>query len=374
MNSALAFDAKRAFHNHTGLGNYSRFILSGLAERYADRYSFHLMNPKPGSLFSERDPVLKEERPEGIYSTFSSLWRSAGMYKDLRKMDVRLFHGLSNELPAGLSLQNIRSIVSIHDLIFESHPQFYRAADRWIYQKKFRSAAQNADRVLSVSAHTREELIERYAIPEEKIFVHYQSCHTVFQKDGDPKQDRQVQKDLKLPDQYALSVGTVEPRKNLLSSLKALKELDIPLVVIGKGGAYRKQCMDFVTENGMGHRLFWLSDIGTEQLASLYRCAALSLYPSEVEGFGIPIIEALFSRCPVITNRNGVFPEAGGPDSWYVNPQEPEEIRTAIRSILDDAQNTASRTERGLAYARKQFEPHQLIDQLSGHYQELLSN
>ena len=109
-------------------------------------------------------------------------------------------------------------------------------------------------------------------------------------------------------------------------------------------------------------------------IPSLYRCAALSLYPSEVEGFGIPIIEALFSRCPVITNRNGVFPEAGGPDSWYVNPQEPEEIRTAIRSILDDAQETASRTERGLAYARKQFEPHQLIDQLSGHYQELLSN
>ena len=139
MNSALAFDAKRAFHNPTGLGNYSRFILSGLADRYADRYSFHLMNPKSGPLFSERDPILKEERPEGIYSTFSSLWRSAGMYKDLRKMDVRLFHGLSNELPAGLSLQNIRSIVSIHDLIFESHPQFYRPADRWIYQKKFLS-------------------------------------------------------------------------------------------------------------------------------------------------------------------------------------------------------------------------------------------
>ena len=374
MNSALAFDAKRAFHNPTGLGNYSRFILSGLADRYADRYSFHLMNPKPGPLFSERDPILKEERPEGIYSTFSSLWRSAGMYKDLRKMDVRLFHGLSNELPAGLSLQNIRSIVSIHDLIFESHPQFYRPADRWIYQKKFRSAAQNADRVLCVSARTREELIERYGIAEEKIFVHYQSCHTAFQKNGDPKKDRQVLKELNLPDQYALSVGTVEPRKNLRSSLEALKELDIPLVVIGKGGAYRKQCMDFATENGMGHRLFWLSDIVAEQLASLYRCAALSLYPSEVEGFGIPIIEALFSRCPVVTNRKGVFPEAGGPDSWYVDPREPEEIRSAIRSILDDTKDAESRTAKGLAYAQKHFDPDGLIDQLNGHYQELLSN
>ena len=373
MNSALAFDAKRAFHNPTGLGNYSRFILSGLADRYADRYSFHLMNPKPGPLFSERDPILKEERPDGIYSTFSSLWRSAGMYKDLRKMDVRLFHGLSNELPAGLSLQNIRSIVSIHDLIFESHPQFYRPADRWIYQKKFRSAAQNADRVLCVSARTREELIERYGIAEEKIFVHYQSCHTAFRKDGDIK-DRQVLKELNLPDQYALSVGTVEPRKNLRSSLEALKELDIPLVVIGKGGAYRKQCMDFATENGMGHRLFWLSDIVAEQLASLYRCAALSLYPSEVEGFGIPIIEALFSRCPVVTNRKGVFPEAGGPDSWYVDPREPEEIRSAIRSILDDTKDAESRTAKGLAYAQKHFDPDGLIDQLNGHYQELLSN
>ena len=124
----------------------------------------------------------------------------------------------------------------------------------------------------------------------------------------------------------------------------------------------------------MGHRLFWLSDIGTEQLASLYRCAALLLYPSEVEGFGIPIIEAMFSRCPVITNRHGVFPEAGGPDSWYVDPREPEEIAAAIRSILDDVQDAESRTERGLDYARKQFEPQQLIDQLNGHYQELLSN
>ena len=166
----------------------------------------------------------------------------------------------------------------------------------------------------------------------------------------------------------------MEPRKNLRSSLEALKELDIPLVVIGKGGAYRKQCMDFATENGMGHRLFWLSDIGTEQLASLYRWAALSLYPSEVEGFGIPIIEALFSRCPVVTNRKGVFPEAGGPDSWYVDPREPEQIRSAIRSILDDTKDAESRTAKGLSYAQKHFDPDVLIDQLNGHYQELLSN
>lgn len=369
----IAFDAKRAFHNNTGLGNYSRFILSELVKSKGDAYEYLLMNPKPGALFSERDPRLKEILPEGIYSLFSSLWRSGAMWKDLQKNKVDLFHGLSNELPAGIEKQRIKSLVTIHDLIFESHPHFYKPADRRIYRHKFKSASKNADRVLTVSQFTKDQLVDRYDIESEKIFVHYQSCHPAFQVQGNVEKDVELIKPLQIPTEYALSVGTIEERKNLLNSLSAIKTIDIPLVVVGNGGDYFKKCRDFVENNGMKNRVFWIQNIERETLAALYRQAQLLLYPSRVEGFGIPIIEGLFSNTPVITSNGGVFPEAGGPKSWYINPESPEEINGAITDILNHPQESAKRADEGRLYAEENFLPEILIAQLDSHYSALLA-
>lgn len=370
--AVLAFDAKRAFHNTTGLGNYSRFILDGLAKYYGEEYQFLLMNPRGSTHYTHRDKRLKEVLPEGIYRTFSSLWRSGALWKDLRKQRVELFHGLSNELPSGLRRQGIRSVVTIHDLIFESHPQYYQTVDRLIYRQKFKRAAQQAHLVLSVSAFTKDQLVARYGIDPQKIVVHYQSCHPAFHQNHSPQADAALLENLQLPAQFALSVGTIEERKNLLHSLKALQSIDIPLVVVGRGGKYAQQCKNFVAQNGMAHRVQWIEKISPEALAALYRNARLFLYPSRVEGFGIPIIEALFSACPVITTQGGVFPEAGGPNSWYVDPENPQAIKDAIKNILEHPEVAQERAALGQSYAQNHFLPEPLIHQLHQHYQTVL--
>lgn len=370
--AVLAFDAKRAFHNTTGLGNYSRFILDGLVKFHGDDYRFLLMNPRATDYYAQRDSRLEEVLPEGIYKTFSSLWRSGAMWKDLRKQRVELFHGLSNELPSGLRNQGIRSVVTIHDLIFESHPQFYKPADRLIYRHKFKRAAQQANLVLSVSAFTKEQLVDRYGIHPNKIAVHYQSCHPAFHQSHPPQADAALLQNLQLPAQYALSVGTIEERKNLLNTLKALQSIDLPLVVVGRGGKYADACKTFVAQSKMDNRVQWIESISPEVLAALYRKASLFLYPSRVEGFGIPIIEALFSACPVITTQAGVFPEAGGPDSWYADPENPETIGHAIRDILEHPEQARKRAMQGLSYAHSHFLPEPLIHQLHQHYQTVL--
>ena len=368
----IAFDAKRAFHNRTGLGNYSRFLLSGLAAMDTP-YRLLLMNPKPGELFAERSAKLEEIQPQGIYRLLTALWRSGGMWRELRDEQVDIYHGLSGELPSGLDKQKIASVVTIHDLIFESHPQFYKPVDRLIYRHKFRSAVRQASKVVSVSAYTKNELVRLYGVDENKIEVHYQSCHPAFRMSASTQADQEKLAHLALPDEYALSVGTIEERKNLLNVLKAIVSIpDLPLVVVGRGGAYAERCKLFAKENGLSNRIIWIEKIEPEELAALYRLAKVFLYPSKIEGFGIPIIEALFSRTPVITSAGGVFPEAGGPGSLYIDPDSPESIQDALERILGDEGFQISMKEDGLDHAHKHFLPENLIDGMLHLYEKLL--
>lgn len=366
---SIAFDAKRAFHNSTGLGNYSRFVLEGLAKEFpSERYL--LMNPKKSSLFQNRNPLLKEIRPEGLGKLHPSFWRSFGMASELKKSDVSVYHGLSNELPLGLKKNNIASAVTIHDIIFESHPQYYKPIDRISYRWKFKSAAQNADLVFSVSEYTSIQLQERYRIPAEKIQVHYQSCHPAFySKENVPS--KTASKPDNLPSDYILSVGTIEERKNLLGILKAIKTLDIALIVVGRGKKYLEICRDYIRVNMMEDRVHFIERIEINDLVLLYRNALAFVYPSRIEGFGIPIIEALFSECPVVCSAGGVFPEAGGPHSIYIDPENTESIRNGVLKALNESERE-NRSKEGLLYARSHFLPKALIQNLMHSYRSLL--
>lgn len=354
MQLQLAFDAKRAFHNGTGLGNYSRFILSQMALLEPEgRYL--LLNPKRGVYFNQRSTVLKEVLPSGIWTHFSAMWRSGGMLNDLKRHKVKVFHGLSNELPWGLTKAKLASVVSIHDLIFETHPQFYKPADRLIYRRKFKSASENADVVVAVSQFTKQELINRYGIPAHKIEVHYQSCHPAFHSQDAVVLSAEFQ--AKIPKEFVLYVGTIEERKRLMDVIIAIKQLDIPLVVVGKGGKYANLCKTYVQNEKIQNRVIFIETIGISDLVALYRMAKTFIYPSEVEGFGIPIIEALFSHCPVITTKGGVFHETGGPNSIYVKMGDVEHMAASLNALLVNQDYASEVATKGYIYAKQHFLP-----------------
>jgi glycosyltransferase involved in cell wall biosynthesis len=169
-------------------------------------------------------------------------------------------------------------------------------------------------------------------------------------------------------------VGTLERRKNLLVALRAVAPLEgVSLVAVGRPTPYARELAAFVAEHGLGDRVRFLHGLTIPELASLYRLATAFVYPSIFEGFGIPILEALAAGTPVVTTRGGCFAEAGGPGSAYVDPRDPEELRSVLSALLADPARRAEMRARGRAHAAR-FSDAAIADDLFRVYREALSS
>jgi len=348
----IGFDAKRAFHNQTGLGHYSRTLIHSLASEYPHNEYF-LYTPRGSDTFSFSEENLHAVMPKGLYAgILSSYWRSKGMIGDLKRNQLDLYHGLSHELPVGINKTQIKSVVTMHDLIFERYPDQYKLPDRISYRQKFKYACRVADAIIAISKQTREDLIELYGADPGKIHICYQACNPAFAKRVEDAEKERVRKLYQLPDHYFLYVGSVIERKNLLGICKAYSlirdETNLPLVVIGKGKKYLETVKQFIAAEKLTDRILFLSDhpnaksntgfLTASDFPAIYQGAAVMIYPSFYEGFGIPVLEALWSKIPVITSSASCLPEAGGPGAFYVNPASSEEIAERMKTVLFDSE------------------------------------
>lgn len=371
----IGFEAKRVFHNKTGLGNYSRDLVRIMSYFFPDR-KYYLYNPKPAkkALFTANNVNVFEKQPSGAFNRrFYNFWRQRAIIRDLKQDEIELFHGLSGELPSGLRKNGIKSIVTIHDLIFLKFPQFYSFIDRRIHYYKFRKAARSADLVIAISEQTKQDIIEYLGIPESKIKVVYQGCQDVFKKKYLLSEKDAVKARFNLPDQFILNVGTIETRKNVLAAVKAIKDIDTTLVVIGSETAYFKEVKAYIDQNGLEKKVIFLKGVSSEELAILYQLACVFVYPSLYEGFGIPIIEALFSGTPVITSKGSCFPEAGGPASVYIDPHNPAELKQQLEILLNHPKKRQEIAEAGLVFA-EQFHDIHIADNIMEVYREVITS
>ena len=349
----IGYDAKRAFHNTTGLGNYSRDLIRIMAGYYSDN-QYILFNPKLSTKpLMELKDNMKMIMPRGIMDKkFPFLWRSKGIMKDLKKEQLDIYHGLSGELPLGIEKSDIKSVVTIHDLIFLRYPHLYKMIDRKIYTRKFKKACEVSDKIIAISRQTKNDIIDFFGIDENKIEVIYQGCNQAFKTLYLDEQIEKIKKKYNLPGEFILNVGTIEERKNALTIVKAVKGTNIPLVLVGRKTPYARQIEDFIEKNKMQSQVIFLEGLSLRELAVLYQAAKIFIYPSIFEGFGIPIIEALFSRTSVITNSKGVFPEAAGPYSTYLkNVKDEKEMRQKILEVWN--KDMKESIEKSFLYAQK---------------------
>jgi glycosyltransferase involved in cell wall biosynthesis len=372
----IAFDAKRAVQNNTGLGNYSRFVIESLSEYYPDNAYFlfaprRKANNRLKTLLSRANVAFIF--PSGVSKALSSLWRIFGSKKNIRKNGVEIFHGLSNELPVNVRTTGVKMVVTIHDLIFIRYPEYYRWVDRKIYAWKFRRACLKADVIIAVSKCTKRDIVSFFRIAEEKIKVIYQSCHPDFKCPVSAEKQMQIAEKHRLPKRFILYVGSIERRKNLLLAVKALSRIDekIHLVAIGKSTSYQLEIEKYAHEAGLEFRLHIKNDFPFEDLPAVYRQASVFVYPSFFEGFGIPVIEALSCSVPVIAATGSCLEEAGGPDSVYVNPLNDAELAVKIREILENKDLAKTMTQRGLEYV-KRFDSQKIAGEIMEIYRELL--
>lgn len=365
----IGFDAKRAAQNRTGLGNYSRFVIRVLSEKFAGN-QYHLYTPKPHRMpYLQEIPTLKHLflhfPPQGIWSRIRSLWRVWGITKDIQKDGIQIFHGLSNELPLNIGTPEQRKmkaggkgckyIVTIHDLIFIHTPQYYHWIDRQIYNFKFRRACRCADRVIAVSEYTKQEIMHYYHTPESKIDVVYQGCDPVFSQEIEEGKLQEVKARYQLPDKFVLYVGSIEERKNLMLVAKAMAELNrraaIHVVAVGRRTAYVDQIQDFLKAQGIDHLFHFYHQVPYADLPSFYKWASTFAYPSRIEGFGIPLLEAISSGVPAIGCTGSCLEEAGGPNSIYVNPDDAKGMANAILRTCTDETLRQHMISEGKKYA-----------------------
>ncbi|WP_336960737.1 glycosyltransferase family 1 protein [Chryseobacterium contaminans] len=363
----IAFDAKRFFHNTSGLGNYSRDLVRILSQYEPDN-EYLLLNKNK----SERGKdILDRPNVKFVETSKGSLSRQLKMGKDAQKQGADIFHGLSGELPLKWDQKPIKKIVTIHDLIFVRYPQYYSFFDRKIHFWKFKKAAHMADKIIAISEQTKRDIIEFLKVPESKIDVIYQGCHKAFKEQQSPEQIQAAKDKFKLPERFILNVGTIEDRKNLLNVVKAIKDTGIPLVVVGRKTKYYQKIESFLKKNKMEKQVLFLEGVSMDELAVIYKLADIFVYPSFFEGFGIPVIEALFSKTVVVTSNTSCLPEAGGKDSVYIDPKNDLDIRAKIKFLWDNESERKRREEKGFEFVQK-FNDEPIAKNLMNFYQKII--
>lgn len=361
----IAFDAKRFFHNTSGLGNYSRDLVRILAEYFPEN-KYLLLNKNT----SERgQSILDLPNVQFVETSKGKFSRQFKMGKDAQKENADIFHGLSGELPLKWDKTPIKKIVTIHDLIFMRYPQYYSFFDRKIHFWKFKKAAQTADKIIAISEQTKKDIIQFLKVPESKIEVIYQGCHHAFKENQSEEFIQKTKEKFKLPERFILNVGTIEERKNLLNVVKALKDTQIPLVVVGKKTKYFNKVESFVKQNKIDAH--FLEGVSMDELAVIYKLADIFIYPSFFEGFGIPVIEALFSKTVTITTNTSCLPEAGGPDSVYIDPKNHLDIQSKLKFLWDNNSERKRRADKGFEFVQK-FNDEPIANELMNLYKKIL--
>ena len=343
----IGFDAKRIVRNGTGLGSYGRTLVNDLAS-----YPLELRLYAPDQGRDElRQQIRQQENVSFRYPAQSALpfskalWRSKGIVSDLKRDGIQVFHGLSGELPIGIRQSGIKSVVTIHDLIFLRHPEFYHWIDTKIYAWKFRQTLREADHIIAISECTKRDILAYGKVDERKISVIYQSCAPKFS----------VSQSAMPSNRYILSVGSIEARKNILLAVKALPYLPeaVSLVIVGRHTPYTDEVIAYAKKEGLTHRIKIMHGVSDKELPKLYAGAEAFVYPSRYEGFGIPIIEAISCGLPVVACTGSCLEEAGGPDALYVDPDDAEAMAQAIKQVLRGAEGRETRIERSQKYIER---------------------
>jgi len=359
----IGIDAKRIFFNNSGLGNYGRRFYRALAKNLPQD-SFYLYSPR--KVVSE-NPYLKEihransriSYPQMAFHKIlgGTLWRSGLINNQLKKDRIEIYYGLSNEIPFGIDKIRSVKIVVIHDLIFLRYPRLYPAFDVFFYKKKTEYSCKYADFIIAASEQTKTDIMNYYNIPGDKITVIYPGTDPIFYNDESADSGNYLNPERK----YIISIGAITPRKNLLNTVQAFnvvkEKYDIDLVVIGTavglGRDYLKIIKNYLEINRLSDRVHFLGNVPYKYVPALCRNAQLMVYPSQFEGFGMPIVEGFFSRIPVITSTGGCFPEAGGDGAVYVNPNDVEEIAGWIEKLMDSKSLRDDLIRKGLQHAER---------------------
>lgn len=267
------------------------------------------------------------------------LWEQLAQPPLLRHAGVDLLHSTGYVAPR---LWGRASVVTVCDLSFIRYPALFNRANRLYLQLFTRLSVKRADRVLTISEHTRQDVIGLLGVPPDRVTTTYCGVDETFHPLA-PEQVEAYRKQRGLPDRYVLYLGTLEPRKNVLTLLRAFGHLrargDIPhrLVLAGAPGWQYESIYDTVAALGLGSAVQFLGFVAPSEQTLCYNGADLFVYPSLYEGFGLPVLEAMACGVPVVSSNAASLPEVVGDAGVQVDPLDDVGLAEAMGLVLSDA-------------------------------------
>ncbi len=271
---------------------------------------------------------------------------------------IEVFHGLDQ---SGIPLfcKAGKYVVTIHDVIPLVLPWAFPLRHRLVVATAFARIRKQAERVIVPSTAAAEDVVHFLRVERERISIIPMGCEPRFQPIGEPVQAAALRRRYNLPERYILFVGTLEPRKNVQTLLRAFAQLiaetpqdDLTLVIAGGKGWGGEDYMSTVDALKLHAHVHFAGFVDDEHLPELYRGALLFVYPSLYEGFGLPVLEAMACGTPVITSNRASLPEVAGDAALLVDPTRPEALAAAMASILSDSELRQALRAKGLARAQ----------------------
>ncbi len=353
----ITIDYTPALRQTAGIGRYTRGLVAALAE--IDRHNNY-------SLFCAGEAPDRKTWPENFTVRVSNVparWLTAGWHRlrlplpvERLAGDCDIFHSPDFSLPP---LRSARGVVTVHDLSFLRLPEHADPGLRDYLEKSVPQAVARARRVLADSENTKRDLIELLGVAEGKISVVPAGVETRFRPVRDTVKLAEVRARYDLPDWFILSVGTLEPRKNLARLIAAYgqmrRQTGLPhaLVLAGKPGWLYQGMYDQVAREGLSQHIHFPGFIADDDLPALYTLADLVAFPSLYEGFGLPPLEAMACGTPVVSSNNSSLPEAVGSAALLVDATDVDGLADAMARVLGNASLRVRLADLGRAQAAR---------------------
>lgn len=340
--------------------------------------SGHLIKPE----ITEPDPMSylsqvsgsRYQYIENIPDVFHSANRLFAVTKKITSLKLNqkpdIFH-LTTPWP--VQVPGVKTVVTIHDLIPLKVP-FTTLDMKNHFYHLFKWAAESSDMIFSVSEHTKNDIMEIYGIPEDKIQVTYQSykkSETVTSEEDD---EIYLKAKKLAKEKYVLFVGNIEPKKNIKALIQAMAYIPkgYKLAVVGRKAWMHESQLSDLNRYLKKKEYVFLNYVSEEELSMLYKSALCMVFPSLYEGFGLPVLEAMAHDCPVICSDVSSLPEVGGDAALYVNPYKFTEIRDKLKEVISNEELRRGMIEKGRERVEF-FSPENYVKRLNQAYEKLYS-
>jgi glycosyltransferase involved in cell wall biosynthesis len=352
----IYLDVSAAVHHRAGLGRYAESLARALIAAAPDRYALffnqeHGVEPLAGLNSIPARTVALGYKPWRMLVWMGQLAR-VGF--DRLLPGAALFHATEHLL---LPLRSTPTVLTVHDLIFRHLPEHHKPLNRWYLNLTLPLYCRRAGHIITVSEHSKRDLISAYGIAEGQVTVIYEAADPRFR----PQPTRTVvdaRARYSLPQRYLLFVGTIEPRKNLSRLLEAFEAvyadgLTGGLVIVGQRGWLYADFFTHLEESSVRDAVILPGYVPDEDLPAVYAGAQAFVLPNIYEGFGLPVLEAMACGTPVAASDASCIPEVGGDAALYFDPMDVEAMVGAMRHLLRDADLQSEMRARGLAQAAR---------------------